>query len=115
MRDSAIYKKLEVYGADARGIVDRFMDDEEFYLECLASFFESGELTDLGNAVKQKDYAAAFVAAHSLKGLSGNMGLTPLYKTVCAMVEALRAKNYDNLDAQYKAVAADYDVAKKLL
>ena len=33
---------------------------------------------------------SAFEAAHTLKGVTGNMGLTPLYDAVCTIVEPLR-------------------------
>ena len=36
------------------------------------------------------DLDGAFQAAHTLKGVSGNLGLTPLYEAVCDIVEPLR-------------------------
>ena len=36
------------------------------------------------------DLDGAFQAAHTLKGVSGNLGLTPLYEVVCDIVEPLR-------------------------
>ena len=40
----------------------------------------------------KKNYKEAFEAAHSLKGVLGNLSLTPLYDKVCKMTELLRAE-----------------------
>ena len=45
------------------------------------------------------DLDAAFEAAHALKGVLGNLGLTPLYEPVAEMTECLRSKT----DKDYSA------------
>lgn len=59
----------------------------------------------LQKAIEDKNYPRAFEAAHAIKGVSANLGLTPLYKATCALVEALRTQQLASLDAQYQAVS----------
>ncbi|MBR6232339.1 MAG: Hpt domain-containing protein, partial [Erysipelotrichaceae bacterium] len=42
-------------------------------------------------AIKENDLEAAFRAAHALKGVSGNLSLTPLYEKVVEITELLRS------------------------
>ena len=47
------------------------------------------------------DLIAAFDAAHTLKGVLSNMGLTPLYDCVSAIVEPLREGRFDDTAEEY--------------
>lgn len=83
---------FEVYGADYNSTMARFMGNETMYLKFLDMLFKDDNLEKLGTALEQQDYEAAFAAAHTLKGVVGNMGLTPLFNAVCAIVEPLRKR-----------------------
>lgn len=109
---SKLLDNMAAYGADTEGVLDRFMDDEELYATCLEEFVETTDLASLRNYLDEKDYTNAFEVAHALKGVSGNLGLTPLFKVACVLVEALRGKSYDNLEEQYKDV---YDKMQEFL
>ena len=83
---------FEGYGADYNSTMARFMGNEAMYLKFLDMLFKDDNLEKLGTALEQQDYEAAFAAAHTLKGVVGNMGLTPLFNAVCAIVEPLRKR-----------------------
>lgn len=105
-------ENLEAYGVDYQTTMNRFMGNEKMYLKLLNLLFQDDNLQKLGKALDEKNYTAAFEAAHTLKGVVGNMGLTPLYQEVCAIVEPLRAKKhrddysvlYQNIQTEFKAV-----------
>ncbi|MEG0962838.1 MAG: Hpt domain-containing protein [Lachnospiraceae bacterium] len=97
-------KQLEEYGADTKGTMDRFLNDMELYRTCFTAYLEDEVFLKLGEALHRKDYENAFEYAHTLKGTTGNMGLTPLYQVICRMVEALRKKEYSNLQNDYTIV-----------
>lgn len=90
MDAAVLWEKLSRYGADMEGVDERFFGDAELYEDCLRIFFEDKNFALLGDAAEKNDAAGAFPAAHALKGVAGNLGLTPLYKAVCKMVEAVR-------------------------
>ena len=85
-------KIFEAYGADYNSTMARFMGNEAMYVKFLDMLFKDDNLEKLGTALGQQDYEAAFAAAHTLKGVVGNMGLTPLFNAVCAIVESLRKR-----------------------
>lgn len=81
---------FQKYGANYETTMTRFMGNEQIYLKILAMLPQDENLRKLDQALQADDYSAAFDAAHTLKGIAGNLGLTHLYQAVCAIVEPLR-------------------------
>ena len=79
---SILLEKLENYGADVNGAMSRFLKDEELYAVCLSAFESDEGFAELGEALKNQDYQQAFDAAHTIKGVAGNLGLTPLFEAI---------------------------------
>ena len=98
----------------AASTMARFIGNEAMYRKFLGMLFQDENLQKLGDALEGGDMQAAFEAAHTLKGVVGNMGLTPLYEAVCAIVEPLRAKTEVDYAALYGAVRAQYARAEAL-
>ena len=113
---SELKKMLEEYGADYQAIMGRFMGNEAFYLRIFSMFPKDESLTKLGQALSNNDYTAAFDAAHTLKGVTGNLGLSPLYQAVCAIVEPLRTGEAENdYPVLYGMIRLEYEKVIKLL
>lgn len=106
---------LEEYGVDYAPTMERFMGNEKLYIRLLDMFFKDDNMQKLGTAISQQDYTAAFEAAHTLKGVVGNMGITPLYTAVCAMVEPLRIReNRSDYPDLYQVIKTEYEKANAL-
>jgi hypothetical protein len=60
-----------------------------------------GAFGKLGLALEENRNGDAFEYAHNLKGIIGNMGLTPLFETVCEIVEPLRVGSMDGVLTKY--------------
>lgn len=114
MDASELLKKLVDFGADERGIRDRFGDDAELYAECFTEFLIEPNFSDLAQAVSDRDCRAAFEAAHALKGLSGNLGLLAINEKICAMVESLRIGSMEHAEAEYAAIDKELNRLKEL-
>ena len=65
----------------------------------------------LSEAVDAGDLDAAFEAAHALKGVLGNLSLTPAYDKVCEITELLRART----DMDYSALMAEIREQQRIL
>lgn len=83
---------LKKAGADTDSGVARCVGKEDFYLRLVGMVLQDAQFDDLKAAVERKDLAAAFGYAHTLKGMLGNVSLTPLLRPVEEMTEALRAE-----------------------
>lgn len=109
---------MEAYGADVAGVLERFLGDTDLYYTCLESFLaddESESFKNLGIALDDGDYEKAFSIAHAVKGVAGNLGVTPLYADICTLVESLRSDNYTNVLEEYEAVMDGLEVLRDQL
>ena len=107
--------KFEAYGADYAATMERFLGNEAMYLRFFDMLFQDESMRKLGDALHAGDTANAFAAAHTLKGVAGNMGLTPLYRAICAIVEPLRAgERSEDYPALYAAIEEEFQRADLL-
>lgn len=102
------------YGADYQTTLGRFMGNEAMYLRILDMLFRDENLARLGDALDRGDLPAAFACAHTLKGVAGNLGLEPLYRSVCAILEPLRAEQErEDYPALYQSIQTEYEKAAR--
>lgn len=101
---------FKTYGLDYDTTMARFMGDEGIYVRILGMLFADPNAEALKAALAAGDLPAAFQAAHALKGVAGNLGLTPLYQAACALVEPLRRGQRPEPE-QYAALPAALDHA----
>ncbi|MDO4540310.1 MAG: Hpt domain-containing protein [Syntrophomonadaceae bacterium] len=113
--ESILLEKLNSYGADTEGAVARFMGDTELYASCLLAFVDDPCFAALQEGLSAGNYDQAFRAAHTLKGVAGNLGLTPLYQSVGAMAEMLRTGKHERLGAEHNTVLLHLKQLEKLL
>ena len=88
---------LKAFGVDVEDGLRRCMNNEEFYLRLVESEKNDQKFDALQEAVEAGDLDAAFEAAHSLKGVTANLALTPLSEPLSEITELLRVKE----DADY--------------
>ena len=83
---------LKKFGADTEDGLARCMNNQSFYLRLVGKVLEDKNFAALEQAISEGNLDAAFGAAHSLKGVLGNLSLTPIFEPVKEMTELLRAK-----------------------
>lgn len=111
---SAFTDKLATYGVNLTITMERFAGDEALYEQCLYILLDDKNFPGLGQSIEAQNYEDAFAAAHALKGVVGNLGLTPMYSAICEIVESLRSNKYDTLHLQYDKIMKEYDIVKSL-
>ena len=84
---------LKNYGANTEEGLSRCMNNEAFYLRMVGMGLADGNFDKLIDAVSAGDAKEAFEAAHALKGVMGNLSLTPLYEPLSELTEKLRGKD----------------------
>ena len=85
-------EELAAFGADVEDGLARCMGNQELYLRLVGSLKEEKGVDELQAALAADDLEGAFRAAHTLKGVLGNLSLTPLYEQASELTELLRAK-----------------------
>lgn len=76
-------------GGDLETVRGRLMTDER--IEKFAKIFlQDTSMQTLEDALASGNMAEAFRGAHTLKGVSRDLGFTPLYEAACEMSDALR-------------------------
>lgn len=86
---------LESLGADYQEIMERFLENEDFYLKLLEKFSKKPDIYEIEAVLDKEDFEGAFRLAHSIKGGSANMGLTYLSEAMVELTDALRNPPYD--------------------
>ncbi|MEG1641603.1 MAG: Hpt domain-containing protein [Synergistaceae bacterium] len=106
---------LSEWGADVKSALERVIDDEELYAECLSDLICDKEFELLDSDIKNKTFEDTFSHLHALKGVVGNMGLTPLYNVVSDMTESFRAGDYSNYEEQYVRIQKEKETFFKIM
>ena len=100
-------EKLNNFGADTAEGLQRCYGNEGLYFKLINMVLTEGNFDKLKDAAEANDLKAGFEAAHALKGVLGNLSLTPLFEKVCEITELMRAKtemDYRPLVAQVLAL-----------
>ncbi|MEG0127473.1 MAG: Hpt domain-containing protein [Clostridia bacterium] len=99
---------LEQYGVNVDRTLARFVRDEEMMLRFMRSLPQDDSFDQMVQAKQQGNQEAFQFATHSLKGLSGNLGLTPLFDKCSELMVAIRAGDEEAVDRLYGEVCAEY-------
>lgn len=97
-----LFLNLKNAECDVEGALARFLDDEDLYTQFYSELLNDEAFTSLGVALEEGRLFEAFEFAHTLKGIIGNMGLTPMFETVCDIVEPLRINTSDGVKEKYE-------------
>ena len=112
---NAVLQELGARGCDTPQALHRMLDDEAFYLAMLEEVLSEPSFEALGEELAAGDAAAAFDSAHTLKGVLGNLGLTPLCDTVNRIVEPLRTGSTVGVEKDYASLLAQRGRLAELL
>ena len=85
-------EQLRAWGADVDDAMPRCLNNEAFYLRLVGKAVEEPAFDRLREALEAGDLDKAFEQAHALKGVTGNLALTPIDKPVREITEFLRSR-----------------------
>ena len=92
--------KLNTFGANTAEGLARCFGNEALYLKLVATIPGEANFNKLKDSIAAKDKKNAFEAAHALKGVLGNLSLTPIYTPIVEITELLRSET----DMDYKSL-----------
>ena len=105
---------LRAYGANVDEGLARCMNNEAFYLRLVNMAVGDAGFERLQQAVAANDLDEAFEAAHGLKGMLGNLSLTPAFDLASEVTELLRAKTPADYPDYLARLLAQRDELKAL-
>lgn len=85
-----IQQCYEAMGSEYGEVLQR-LRSEALIRKFVLKFLSDGSYDALLSAMHSGDGKAAFLAAHTLKGVAQNLGFSALYEASAALTEALRA------------------------
>ncbi|MCM1084335.1 MAG: Hpt domain-containing protein [Clostridium sp.] len=107
--EDVLREKLLDAGVNIETAMERFMNNEKLLEKFLKKFPQDPNYEELLVAVAEKRYEDAFKAAHTLKGVCGNLSLESLYENVCTVVELLRNGGGEEIETALPNVKAEYE------
>ena len=101
--------KLRQFGADVHDGLDRCLGMEDFYIEMATMGLADERFETLGTTIESGDLDEAFEMAHALKGVVGNLALTPIFEPLSELTELLRHKADGDYMGLYRRMKAEKD------
>ena len=89
-----LIKELEALGVNTEGALRRISGNSALYLKMLGKFTAAVHDLEVMPCFEKEDYETAVTNAHTLKGVTGNLSLTPLYNAYTEITNLLRGQKY---------------------
>lgn len=100
---------LEEIGIDLDSTLSRFGGNQALLLKFLKRFPEDPNFPAIGQAMELGDLQEVERAAHTLKGVAGNLGMAGLFGLCNDMVQKVRRGEADGLEALYSEAKQEYE------
>ena len=88
-----LISELETLGVNTKEAIERFNNNSGLYIKMLGKFTGAAADLEVMAYLESGDLDKAVANAHTLKGVTGNLSLTPLYKAYTDIVALLRAND----------------------
>lgn len=102
-------------GFDVEDALKRLLNNESLYEKFLKRFPDDPNFSALQDAVSNCEKEKAFDAAHTLKGLCGNLSINNILNLVSKQVEYFRADQWDEGVAMMDDITREYNRTVEIL
>lgn len=89
--DMSLFEELKELGVDVDGGLKRINGNEKLYTKLLGTFTKSIDTYCVAPDFDAADCEEIIEKTHAIKGVSGNLSMTPLYEAYTKIVDLLRA------------------------
>lgn len=107
--DLYIKQQLISAGIDVDSALERFMENEALLERFLKKFLNDENYSKLLKALEQDDMEMALTAAHTLKGVCGNLSMDSLFRLLTQQVQAFREGDKDTARKLMPEITKEYN------
>lgn len=104
-----LLKELAENKVDIDNTIERFLGNKDLYLKFLNKFLADTNYEMFINALKEKDYENAQRHVHTLKGVSANLGLIPIFDCASQINSKLRSNDLTDLEELSSQLGLNYN------
>ncbi len=108
----SLIEEIQVLGADTGDALARFMGNSGLYEKMLKKLPKVVNETPVLEFAQSGDFETATSNAHALKGVTGNLSLTPLYTNYTKIVDLYRSGEFEQAT---KLLVETVEVQQKFL
>lgn len=94
---------------DYNNMMEKFAGMEAIYIKFLNKFLEDNTYNELENSWAIIDYEGIEKNAHTLKGVSGNLGLDTLFNVSNEIVQRVRRQEYEEIETLHQELKEEYE------
>ncbi|WP_040196114.1 Hpt domain-containing protein [Candidatus Soleaferrea massiliensis] len=106
MKLEELYERIE---SDYEAVLNRFGNDEGMLEKFVLYFAGDPAFQNLSEAVQTFSFAEIEGYAHTLKGVSGNLGFDRLQAACSELVLYIRQSRYEEIRQGFETVKQEYD------
>ncbi len=107
--------ELKNYGANVEEGMSRCMGNEALYLKLVTTIPGEQKFDMLKESIEEGNLDEAFESAHALKGVAGNLSLTPLYEPLVKITELLRARENTDYSELLEEIISEKDKLESII
>ena len=96
-------------GVDINVVIDRFAGNEMLLERFIRKFPDDKNFEELKKAVEKCDDPVIERTAHTLKGVSANLGFSELSKKCANIVQAVRQNKQETIPSFFRELSAEYE------
>jgi len=113
--DEAIKQELIDNGADVAGAIARMANNEGLFVRILLKFLDDKSFENLKLHVAEKNYEEIYKDAHTLKGVTSNLGLNKLTDASNVILNKVREENTEGLEEDLENVKQAYEMYQGII
>lgn len=96
-------------GIDVDGGIERCMGNEALYKSLMKRIWQDANYHNVLAGVKEQDEEKTLQAAHTLKGISGNLGFTRLFRVTEEIVNLIRGGSFGEVEDKMPEFTQKYE------
>lgn len=106
--DANFREELIAAGVDIDNTMERFMNNEDLFIKFIFKFLDDDNYEEMLEARNNNQVEEAFSAAHTLKGVTGNLRIKSIYDISIPLVEILRKNTFVGTDEYFEKMDVAY-------